>query len=165
MSQKEEGYFSYFAKIDKIYRKLCSQAVAECDFTPNEIVVLMFLSKHQEFNSASDIAQYRNISKGLVAKSVEALFEKGYLTTGKDKRDRRLVHLYLTEKSRPIIERIQSCRQEFMEELHKGIPEEDIEVLNRTVKAMNRNLEQIMKLTDKNERLDPSSVKTDDLSG
>ncbi|WP_077612247.1 MarR family winged helix-turn-helix transcriptional regulator [Clostridium sp. Marseille-P2415] len=149
MRQKEEGDFTYFAKIDKIYRKVCGKAVAEYDFTPNEILVLMFLSNNQELNSASDIAQCRNISKGLVAKSVESLCEKGYLTTGKDKKDRRLVHLYLTEKSQKVVARIKTCKQEFMEELHKGIPAEDLEALNRTAKVMNRNLENMLRLTEK----------------
>ncbi|MEY8354127.1 MarR family winged helix-turn-helix transcriptional regulator [Lachnospiraceae bacterium 54-53] len=146
MSQEEEGYFTYFARIDKIYRKLCGLSVAEYDFTPNEIVVMMFLSGHQEHNSASDIAQCRNISKGLVARSVESLCEKGYLTTGKDEKDRRLVRLYLTDKSLAVVARIRSCRQGFMEELHEGIPAEDLEVLKRTVRTMDRNLEKILEL-------------------
>ena len=45
MEQKDEGYFAYYAKIDKVYRKLCALEVAEYCFTPNEIVVLMFLGK------------------------------------------------------------------------------------------------------------------------
>ena len=44
MEQKDEGYFAYYAKIDKVYRKLCALEVAEYCFTPNEIVVLMFLA-------------------------------------------------------------------------------------------------------------------------
>ena len=38
MEQKDEGYFAYYAKIDKVYRKLCALEVAEYCFTPNEIV-------------------------------------------------------------------------------------------------------------------------------
>ena len=66
MEQKDEGYFSYCAKNDKAYRKMCALAVAEYNFTPNEIVVLMFLSNNPGLDSASDIAHYRNIAKGLV---------------------------------------------------------------------------------------------------
>ena len=42
MEQKDEGYFAYYAKIDKVYRKLCALEVAEYCFTPNEIVSLLF---------------------------------------------------------------------------------------------------------------------------
>lgn len=52
MEQKDEGYFAYYAKIDKVYRKLCALEVAEYCFTPNEIVVLMFLANNPGYDSA-----------------------------------------------------------------------------------------------------------------
>lgn len=144
MEQKEEGYFTYFAKVDKVYRKLCSQAVAEYDFTPNEILVMMFLANNPDLNSASDIAHYRNISKSLVAKSVDSLCEKGYLVTGKDRRDRRLVHLYLTAKSDEIVKRLKDSRRNFLQRLYEGVSPEDKEALGRASAVMNRNLTSIL---------------------
>ncbi len=145
MEQKDEGYFSYCAKNDKAYRKMCALAVAEYNFTPNEIVVLMFLSNNPGLDSASDIAHYRNISKGLVAKSVEALCEKGYLETGKDKKDRRLVHLYLTEKSDEVVAKLRRCRSEFIQELYNGVTEADREAMRRVTTILNQNLDRILK--------------------
>lgn len=145
MEQKEEGYFSYYAKVDKVYRKLCAQAVAEYCFTPNEIVVMMFLSNNPGLDSASDIAHFRNISKGLIAKSVESLCEKGYLETGKDEKDRRLVHLRLTKKSERVVERLKQCRREFAKELYSGVDPADMEAMGRIAVIMNRNLENILK--------------------
>lgn len=145
MEQKEEGYFSYYAKVDKVYRKLCAQAVAEYCFTPNEIVVMMFLSNNPGLDSASDIAHFRNISKGLIAKSVESLCENGYLETGKDEKDRRLVHLRLTKKSERVVERLKQCRREFAKELYSGVDPADMEAMGRIAVIMNRNLENILK--------------------
>lgn len=145
MEQKREGYFTCFAKFDKVYRRLCAQAVEEYGFTPNEILVVMFLSNHPDLNSASDIAHYRNISKSLIAKSVESLCQKGYLATGKDKKDRRLVHLYLTEQSNEVVEKLKRCRNDFLSNLYQGIPETDLEAISRAAAVMNRNLENILK--------------------
>lgn len=145
MEQKDEGYFAYYAKIDKVYRKLCAREVAEYCFTPNEIVVLMFLANNPEYDSASDIAHFRNISKGLVAKSVETLCERGYLMAGKDLKDRRLIHLTLTEKSNDIVARLRQCRQEFAGALYAGVPKEDMEAMARTTKVINQNLDDILK--------------------
>lgn len=145
MEQKEEGYFSYVAKVDKIYRKLCDQAVAEYCFTPNEIVVMMFLSNNPGLDSASDIVHYRNISKGLIAKSVESLCEKGYLETGKDAKDRRLIHLHLTGKSHEIVRRLQKCRRSFIKQLQQGVAQEDLDAMARAISVMNVNLECILK--------------------
>ena len=145
MEQKDEGYFAYYAKIDKVYRKLCALEVAEYCFTPNEIVVLMFLANNPGYDSASDIAHFRNISKGLVAKSVETLCERGYLKAGKDLKDRRLIHLSLTEKSDDIVTRLRKCRQEFAGKLYDGVPREDMEAMARTTKVINQNLDDILK--------------------
>ena len=156
MSQQEECCLASFVKIDKVYQKLCSQSVSEYSFTPNEIVVMMFLANNEGLKSASEIAQYRNISKGLIARSVDSLCEKGYITADRDKNDRRLVRLQLTEKSKNIVERIRRCRKDFVEELHREIPEEDIKILHRTASIMNQNVESLLNKT---------SVKTDDLTG
>jgi DNA-binding MarR family transcriptional regulator len=144
MKGNETGCFDCFAKIDKSYQKFCGQIVAECGFTPNEIVVLMHLSANQDNNLACDIVKCRNISKGLIAKSVESLCQKGYVTTGGDEKDRRLVHLYLTDKSRPLVERIKACRQTFIQKLHKGIPAEDLDTLLRVTQKMNQNLNDML---------------------
>lgn len=156
MSLEEECCLACFVKIDKIYQKLCSQSVSEYGFTPNEIVVMMFLANNGGLKSASEIAQYRNISKGLIAKSVDSLCEKGYITADRDKNDRRLVRLKLTEKSNEVVDRIRRCRKNFVEELHKDIPKEYIGILHRTASIMNQNVESLLNKT---------SVKTNDLTG
>lgn len=145
MEQKKEGYFTSFAKYDKVYRKLCAQAVEEYGFTPNEILVMMFLANSPDLNSASDIAHYRNISKSLVAKSVESLCRKGYIATGKDKKDRRLVHLYLTDQSREAVAALRACRSAFLKRLYEGISEQDMEIISRATSVMNQNIENILK--------------------
>lgn len=145
MIVKEEGFFTYFVKFDKVYRKLCDQAVGEYGFTPNEILVMMFLANNPGFDSASDIAHYRNISKGLVAKSVESLCQQGYLTTGKDEKDRRLIHLHLTEKSSDVVVKLKECRRMFARSLYDGVPKEDLDAIGRSIRVMDQNLENILK--------------------
>lgn len=141
--RQEDVYVPFFAKIDKICQKACCQSVAEYGFTPNEILVIMFLADHQELNSATEIAQYRNISKGLIAKSVESLCEKEYLTTERDAFDRRLVRLNLTRKSQKVVQQVRQCKRNLMEEIQSGIPEEDLKVLQRTSKKMEENLKSV----------------------
>lgn len=145
MYQLMEGYFSRFAKMDKIYRKMCFQAVEEYHFTPNEIVVLMFLSNNRDMDSASDIARFRNISKGLVAKSVESLCRKGFLYTERDQNDRRLIHLRLGEKSADVVERLRLCREAFVRKLEEGIPEENLKNMMYTTELMDRNINEMLK--------------------
>ena len=105
----------------------------------------MFLANNPGYDSASDIAHFRNISKGLVAKSVETLCERGYLRAGKDLKDRRPIHLSPTDKSDDIVARLRKCRQEFAGKLYAGVPQEDMEAMARTTKVINENLDNILK--------------------
>ena len=145
MNNIQEGYFMHFAKVNKVYRKMCYQAVEEYHFTPNEIEVMMFLSNNPGLDSASDIAFYKNISKGLVAKSVDSLCGKGFLETRKDTKDRRLIHLILTGQSTDIVKRLQKCRKDFISALQTGIPEDDLDAMNRVMSLMSKNLDNMVK--------------------
>ncbi len=140
-----DGYFVRFAKMDRIYRKMCYEAVAEYQFTPNEIVVLMFLSNNAPLDTAKDIVHHRNISKSLVARSVESLCRQGFLSAETDQLDRRVVHLRLSERSRDIVDRLKACKEAFLARLMNGIAEEDLVILNRATEMMNANLEAMVR--------------------
>lgn len=146
MILNEEGSSLYFAKIEKVYRKMCAESVSEYDFTPSEIVVLMFLANHTGMNTSKDIAHYRNISKGLVARAVDSLCRKGYLYVEKDTGDRRLGHLYLSGESTEIVQRLQECKKVFWRKMQKGIPEEQMEIFRDTINKMYNNVIDISEL-------------------
>lgn len=131
--------------MEKVHKKMCFEAVMEYHFTPNEILVLMFLSNNPDFDTAKDIAYYRNISKGLIAKSVESLAEQGFLILKKDEKDRRKIHLILSEKSQAVVEHIREISKDFQEQLLEGVPEEYLEILDKTSSIMEKNLEKMMK--------------------
>lgn len=141
---KKEGYFTNIFKMEKVHKKMCFEAVMEYHFTPNEILVLMFLSNNPDFDTAKDIAYYRNISKGLIAKSVESLAEQGFLILKKDEKDRRKIHLILSEKSQAVVERIREISKDFQEQLLEGVPEEYLKILDKTSSIMEKNLEKMM---------------------
>lgn len=145
MYKEYQGLAVHYSKIDKVFRRMCIQAVDEYQFTPNEIVVLMFLANNPGIDSASDIAHFKNISKGLVARSVESLCEKGFLCTSKDPNDRRLIHLHLTEESGEVMKRLHSCLREFVVELQDGVSAEDLSAMKRATAVMDENLENMMK--------------------
>lgn len=130
--------------MEKVHKKMCFEAVMEYHFTPNEILVLMFLSNNPDFDTAKDIAYYRNISKGLIAKSVESLAEQGFLILKKDEKDRRKIHLILSEKSQAVVEHIREISKDFQEQLLEGVPEEYLEILDKTSSIMEKNLEKMM---------------------
>ena len=93
-------FFEKFQKMDKVYRRFYQHELAEYQFTPNEIAVILFLYNNApDLDTATDIVRCKGISKGLVARSVDSLCREGYLTAVREPADRRIMHLKLSKKS------------------------------------------------------------------
>ena len=61
--------------MDKVYRRFYQHELAEYQFTPNEIAVILFLYNNApDLDTATDIVRCKGISKGLVARSVDSLW-------------------------------------------------------------------------------------------
>ena len=87
-------YIQGLRRLDKAYRSQLQQLVGEYELTPGEMAVLLFLHNNApELDTASDIVRCRDLSKALVARSVESLRQKGYVTLSRDEHDRRVIHL------------------------------------------------------------------------
>lgn len=65
--------------------------------TMREIRVLLFLSNNPDYDTARDVAELRGMPKSQVSGAVDLLVERGLLWRLPDQRDRRVVHLTLTE--------------------------------------------------------------------
>ena len=108
-------FFEKFQKMDKVYRRFYQHELAEYQFTPNEIAVILFLYNNApDLDTATDIVRCKGISKGLVARSVDSLCREGYLTAVREPADRRIMHLKLSEKSRPVKLNAVSHRRSFV---------------------------------------------------
>ena len=108
-------FFEKFQKMDKVYRRFYQHELAEYQFTPNEIAVILFLYNNApDLDTATDIVRCKGISKGLVARSVDSLCREGYLTAVREPADRRIMHLKLSEKSWPVKLNAASHRRSFV---------------------------------------------------
>lgn len=144
----EDGFVITFSRMEKLYKKMCFDAVADyVQFTPNEILVMMFLSNEDNapFDTATDIANYRNISKSLVTRSVDSLCQKGFLVQERDKHDRRQIHLRLTPQSCDIVKRLHSCRKAFDDQIKTGISDEDRKTMERVNRIIENNLNEMLR--------------------
>ena len=86
-----EGNFLYYVRLVKrLYENTLSAAGEALGLSLPEADVLCFLRENPEFDTARDVALYRDVSRAYVSKAVESLVAKGYLTACQDKSDRRL---------------------------------------------------------------------------
>ena len=94
-------------------------------------------------DTASDICRIVGISKALVARSVRMLCQKGLLLETRDERDRRQVHLSLTEKCAPLGACIEQTQHGFQQKLLDGVCEDDLAAAQRVFAQMSQNAAQI----------------------
>lgn len=123
----------------KLYDKLISDVCKKYKLTKTEVDVLAFLSNNPEKDTASDIIEYRMISKANVSQAVEMLITKGMLERAQDKKDRRRIHLKLTEKSEEIVKCIHLAQDNFSSLLFEDFSNEEIELYEEFNKKIYEN--------------------------
>lgn len=129
-------------RMTKFFDQYCIEAVKEYGFTPNEVIVLMFLANNAPLDSACDLIKYRKMSKSLVAKSVSSLIQRGLISSYVDETDHRLIHLRLNPESSEIIDRLQNARQKFLKLMYQGISEEELNIYASIVERIIQNLKE-----------------------
>ena len=146
----EETFFMDALRLEKLYRSCVRGAASDCGLTPNETVVLLFLSRHApQQDTATDIAAARGISKALVARSVDCLHRRGFLEGERDEHDRRIIHLRLCGEGIEIAEQLQQKCGQVASQLQQGIPAEELKAVHTIIKKMRRNLDTVLQNTER----------------
>ncbi len=145
MEQWDESFFSDALRLEKLYRSCMRQAAHDHRLSPNEVAVLLFLSRNApQQDTSTDIAAVHGISKALVARSVDRLQKRGLIAGERDADDRRLIHLRLCGEGEAIAAQMrQDCRR-IAAQLHAGISEEELHAAHRIMRKMQRNLDALL---------------------
>ena len=75
--------------------------------------------------SMQDLARLGSFDKGTVTRAVQKLVIEGYVRTEADPQDKRVRHIYLTERARPLIDHVNQIRDYWTEALTRGLREEE----------------------------------------
>ena len=90
-----------------------------------------------------DIVQNRGRSKSHVSLSLNNLESRGFLTRREDPADRRTIHLALTEAALPIVEKGQMSQRQFFSYIHKGVTQEQIDLMMDFARKVSENIKNI----------------------
>ncbi len=131
--------------IKRLYEKQFEQTREQYHISQFELDILAFLANNPGFDTASDIVEIRMIAKSYVSTSVESLIKKGLIIRVPDKNDRRIIHLYLTENTAPILAYIRIGQDQFLNMLTAEMTSDEIkifkELLAKIFNNVNRALE------------------------
>lgn len=135
--------------VKKVYDHILGESAEKFDLTINEVKVILYLAHTKKNNTAKDIADNLMISKSHVSMSVNNLEKRGYLLRKNDDKDKKKLHLVLTEKSDIVVRDIKKIKNNVREKVLKDISVEELELVESISLRMRKNLDLIMDLKDK----------------
>ena len=124
---KFEGNFLYYVRLLKrMYERSLAGAAARCGLSLPEADVLSFLRENPGFDTARDVALYREVSRAYVSKAVELLAQRGYIAIAQDKTDRRLQHLIITDKAKQAADILHEAQYAFYGKVTAGLTQREL---------------------------------------
>lgn len=92
--------------------------------------------------SPQEMAERIRVDRGTLTKIIKKLSEVGYIRVECDEKDRRIKHLYLTEKAVPAAEKIREIHRDFYRTLSRNISPEELERTEQVLHRMADNINQ-----------------------
>lgn len=92
--------------------------------------------------SPQEMAEVIRVDKATLTKIIKKLTQIGYITVVPDEKDRRVKHLYLTEKAVPAAKQIKQIHGEFYAALSQGLSREELSAAEQTLQHMAENINQ-----------------------
>lgn len=130
-------------QIKKLFIKKYEPILEKFDLRPVEVDILVFLNRQRNCDTAKAIIQNMHLSKAHVSKSIDNLKSKELIILEEDEEDRRISHIYLTDKSNEVIDMATRACEECREIMQRGISSEELEVAKKILSKVidNINLE------------------------
>ena len=125
--------------IARYFRVFTEKRLKEFDLTFGEQSIIMFLSKNENVNQEAISKRYM-IDKGMVAKTLSKLEEKGFIIREQNPDNKRENLISLTEKGVFILDDIHSTLDEWNEILMKDMSQDEINYLKNLTRKMAKNI-------------------------
>lgn len=141
--EKERDIGLLLKQINKQIKKRFDKDLQEYDLTLSQSRVLFFLGfRKEEKTSLKDIEEHLQVTHPTVVGIVKRLEEKGFVITESDSADRRVKLVFITEKTKGMIQDIDKRGKMMDKKLLKGFSDQEIRELRRMLSIIEHNLEE-----------------------
>lgn len=127
------------------FRKLFDQEFGPLrkkhDLCRIDLQILTYLENAGEYNTSKNIVDTGFFTKGHVSQSLNRLHQMDLVKMEQDKQDRRLYHLFLTEKAGEIVDEVHRIQERINKIVFKDIPEEELHMLSKTAAKIIDNIQ------------------------
>ena len=112
--------------------------------TAIEVDVMLFLANNPQFDTAAEIVSVRRIAKSHVSMAVSKLTARGFLKKLRDEKDRKKIHLRITENASPMVRDAQQFQKDFRASILKGFTEEEKHQMETFVDRIAENIRRLI---------------------
>ncbi len=131
----------YISIFDRLMRMYYDHGLSEFEIGWGQQFYVEYLYDHPGA-SPQEMATCIRVDKATLTKMIKKLTEVGYIRVVGDDRDRRVKHLYLTERAIPAAKQIKNIHAEFYNALSSGISPTELALTEQTLQHMVDNINQ-----------------------
>ena len=136
----KRNYFDAQQLAVKSYGRALEPVCRQWSLTRNELDVLLFLANNPGLDRAADIVTNRGMTKSHVSLSVTNLENHGLLRRREDSRDRRTVHLELTDAAWEIAQAGREAQKAYFGCLFRGVSREEMDAWETILEKVCENI-------------------------
>ena len=141
MEQQFSNFGRYISIFDRLMKMYYDRGLSEFGIGWGQQFYVESIYDHPGV-SPQELSQWIHVDKATLTKSIKRLTEIGYVRVSVDERDRRVKHLYLTEKAVPAAERLKQVHSEFYDTFSSGISPEEMAAAEQLLTRMTGNITQ-----------------------
>ncbi len=139
----------YISIFDRLMRMYYDRELSGFEIGWGQQFYIEYLYDHPGA-TPQEMAQFIRVDSATLTKIIRKLTEVEYIRVKSDARDRRVKHLFLTDKAVPAAEKVKRIHGDFYEILSAGISAEEMDAAVQTLRQMAENVTQ--KVWHKRER-------------
>lgn len=135
-----------FLALEDIFRKITKKIPGQwkkhskMGYSRSEVLLLYILEKRGQQRS-SELASQLSVTTGGLTGITDKLVEGGFINRTRDKQDRRVVYLTLTEKGSNELLKLYTLRKTFIKRLFDGVSKEELDHFKVTASKILANFE------------------------
>jgi len=134
-----EHFFEFQSKLQFFEREYLRKHGIE-DVTPTEVKVLYIIGLSNT-KSMTEIADELKVTRGTLSITIDSLVKKGYVIRTRHKQDRRVIIVYLTNKSIDVVRIYGKFYFELLKSLIKELDREKLEIVEEILVKLNHIIE------------------------
>ena len=139
----ELRFFDTVLRAKKEYSRSLDPICKAWGLTRNELDVLLFLFNNPDLDRAADIVTHRGMAKSHVSLSVTNLEARGLLTRQADPRDRRTVHLKLSQEAENIAREGRDAQRRFFSRIYRGLTAQELDQWRTSMLKVCNNIDKL----------------------